>query len=528
MPFLIRNLAFDYRTADNALFAHLLSRLSLSKDEVLSWKIVRKGLDARKKKSIRYVYTIEISVRDESDCLARFSDDPDISHVAEKVEKSFSPITADKEIVIAGMGPAGLFAALRLAEYGLRATIIERGRPVDQRVQDVQTFWDRGVLNPESNVQFGEGGAGTFSDGKLTTRIRDENLGYILEKLVRFGAPREILYLAKPHIGTDKLRKVVAGIRTELLARGFTIRFNGKLTDITASKGLISGLVLNDAEELPCRYLVLAIGHSARDTYEMLRQRSIHMERKPFAIGLRVEHPQELINGIQYGDKSADGLPTAEYVLTHHDPETDRPVYSFCMCPGGVVMAAASEEGGVVTNGMSSFRRNSPFANSALVVPVGERDFPDSHPFAGIEYQRALEQRAFTAGKSSYYAPAQNLMDFATGKGFRDVRSTYRPGIVPVDLAEILPKEVALALKAGVAQFDRKMRGFLTVEASLTGVETRTSAPVRIVRDHNFQSVSLAGLFPTGEGAGYAGGIMSAAADGIRVADRIAQELQKD
>lgn len=526
MPFLIRNLAFEYRTAESAIFTSLLKRLSLNRDEILSWKIVRKGLDARKKKSIRYVYTIEISVKDEDTCLARFADDPEITHVPEKVEKSFPSITTDKEIVIAGMGPAGLFAALRLAEYGLRATIIERGRPVEQRAQDVQKFWDHGLLNPESNVQFGEGGAGTFSDGKLTTRIRDENLGYILDCLVRFGAPREILWLAKPHIGTDKLRTVVAGIRGELLERGFTIRFNGKLSDITTCKGQVSGLVLNDAEELPCDYLVLATGHSARDTYEMLQRHSVRMERKPFAIGLRAEHPQELINSIQYGVKSAAGLPTAEYALTCQDPGTGRPVYSFCMCPGGVVMAAASEEGGVVTNGMSSFRRNSPFANSALVVAVGERDFPGSHPFAGVEFQRALEQKAFAAGNRSYHAPAQNLMDFATGKGFHEVRSTYRPGIVPVDLAEILPKDVALALKTGIMQFDRKMRGFFTVEASLTGVETRTSSPVRIIRDENFQSVSLPGLYPTGEGAGYAGGIMSAAVDGVRVADRIARELQ--
>jgi len=526
VPFLIRNLVFDFRTTETALFDQLLTRLAMRKEEIVSWKIVRKGLDARKKKSIRYVYTIEISVRDESACIEKFERDSDIMHVPETVLKTFPVVTSGKEIVIAGMGPAGLFAALRLAEYGLRATIIERGRPVEQRVQDVQSFWDRGTLNPESNVQFGEGGAGTFSDGKLTTRIRDENLSYILESFVRFGAPREILQLAKPHIGTDKLRRVVAAIRTELLERGFTIRFSGKLTDLITTRGRVSGLVLNGAEELPCEYLVLATGHSARDTYEMLQRRSIRMERKPFAIGLRVEHPQELINSIQYGDKSAAGLPTAEYLLTHHDPETDRPVYSFCMCPGGVVMAAASEDGGVVTNGMSSFQRNSPFANSALVVAVGERDFPGSHPFAGIDFQRALEQKAYAAGNFSYYAPAQNLMDFTSGKGFHTVSSTYRPGIVPADLAEILPRDVALALKSGVKQFDRKMRGFLTVEASLTGVETRTSSPVRIVRGDDYQSVSLPGLFPTGEGAGYAGGIMSAAVDGIRVADRIAQELR--
>lgn len=526
MPFLIRNLAIDYRIDEASVLGYLLNRLNLRPDEVISWKIVRKGLDARKKTAIRYVYTIEISVRNEAVYIEKFRTDRDITHVAEKELKSFSRILSDKKIVIAGMGPAGLFAALRLAEYGLRATLVERGRPVEERVQDVQTFWDRGILDPESNVQFGEGGAGTFSDGKLTTRIRDENLGYILENLVRFGAPREILWLAKPHIGTDRLRRVVAGIRHELLARGFDIRFSGKLTDIIPGNGRVAALLLNNDEELVSDYVVLATGHSARDTYQMLQRRSIRLEMKPFAIGLRVEHPQELIDKIQYGMQAGTDLPVAEYALTHHDPETGRPVYSFCMCPGGVVMAAASEEGCVVTNGMSSYHRNSPFANSALVVAVGARDFTGSYPLAGVDFQRSLERKAYAAGGNSYFAPAQNLMDFASSRGSNAVHSSYRPGVVAVDLAELLPREVARTLQSGVRAFDRKMRGFLTADASLTGVETRTSSPVRIVRGEDFQSVSLPGLFPVGEGAGYAGGIMSAAVDGIRAADQIARELQ--
>jgi uncharacterized FAD-dependent dehydrogenase len=526
VPFLIRNLAIDYQIDETSIFGHLLDRLGLAMDEISSWKIVRKALDARKKNSIRYVYTIEITVRDEAVYRERFRLDSDVTYIAEKQLKVFPSLVCDRKIFIAGMGPAGLFAALRLSEYGLRATVIERGRPVEERVQDVQKFWDGGILNPESNVQFGEGGAGTFSDGKLTTRIRDENLGYVLESLVRFGAPREILWLAKPHIGTDKLRGIVAGIRQELLARGFEIRFSGKLTDIITRNGRVGALVVNKDEELPCDYLVLATGHSARDTYQMLQRRSIRLEMKPFAIGLRVEHPQELIDSIQYGRQAGSGLPAAEYTLTHQDPETGRPVYSFCMCPGGVVMAASSEEGCVVTNGMSSYLRNSPFANSALVVSVGERDFAGSHPLAGVEFQRSLEKRAYIAGNRTYYAPAQNLLDFVSGRGSRAVRSTYHPGVVSVDLAELLPQDVARALQAGVRIFDRKMRGFLTAEASLTGVETRTSSPVRIVRGDDLQSVSLPGLFPAGEGAGYAGGIMSAAVDGIRTADRIAHELQ--
>lgn len=525
MPFLIRNLIVDYRVNEASILDCLLERIPLSRDEILSWKIVRKGLDARKKKAIRYVYTVEIAVRDEAGCIERFRNNRDVTHVAAKEAKTYFRLTADAKIVIAGMGPAGLFAALRLAEYGLRAVVLERGRPVEERVGDVRKFWDGGHLDPESNVQFGEGGAGTFSDGKLTTRIRDENLGYVLEQLVRFGAPREILHLAKPHIGTDKLRTIVAEIRGELLARGFDIRFSGKLTDIACRRGRLAGIVLNGAEELACDYLVLATGHSARDTYEMLLRHAVRMERKPFAVGVRVEHPQELIDRIQYGRRSGAGLPPAEYALTFHDEETDRAVYSFCMCPGGVVMAAASETGGVVTNGMSSYQRSQPFANSALVVSVGERDFPGTDPLTGIAFQRSLEKKAFTAGNSTYCAPAQNILDFVAGKCSRSVRSSYRPGIVPVDLAEILPRDVSRALKAGVMAFDRKMRGFLTEEASLIGVESRTSSPVRIVRGDDFQSVSLPGLFPAGEGAGYAGGIMSAAVDGIRVADRIAREM---
>ncbi|HOP39877.1 MAG TPA: hypothetical protein PLI53_02425 [Geobacteraceae bacterium] len=526
MPFIVRNLAVDFRVGEASILDYLIKRIALPRDEIISWKIVRKGLDARKKNAIRYVYTVEICVKDEGACIERFRADRDVTHVSCKKPKNFPRLATNAKIIVAGMGPSGLFASLRLAEYGLRAVVLERGRPVEERVRDVQVFWDNGRLDPESNVQFGEGGAGTFSDGKLTTRIRDENLGYILEQLVRFGAPREILHMAKPHIGTDKLRTIVAGIRQELLKRGFDIRFSGKLSDIVSRRGKLAGIVLNGIEELACEYLVLATGHSARDTYEMLLRHSVRLERKPFAVGVRVEHPQELIDRIQYGRRSGSGLPPADYALTFHDKETDRPVYSFCMCPGGVVMAASSEEGGVVTNGMSSYRRSLPFANSALVVSVGERDFSGSHSLAGMEFQRTLEQKAFVAGNKSYFAPAQNILDFAAGKGFRPVRSSYRPGIVPVDLAEILPREIACALKAGVTAFDRKMKGFLTEEASLIGVETRTSSPVRIVRGDDFQSVSLPGLFPAGEGAGYAGGIMSAAVDGIRVADQIARELQ--
>lgn len=528
MPILLRNFAVDFRVGEDALLEHILRRLSLDRDQVAGWRVVRKGLDARKKSAIRYVYAIELSVKDEAACIERFPGDPDVFVVAEEKERCFPKVASDRRIVIAGMGPAGLFAGIRLADYGLRSMIIERGRPVEERVRDVRSFWERGVLDPESNVQFGEGGAGTFSDGKLTTRLRDANLGYILRKLVQFGAPGEILHLAKPHIGTDRLRLVVRGMREDLVARGMQISFSSKLTDVLPRKGRIAGVVLNGRDELPCDYLVLATGHSARDTYEMLHGRAVRLERKPFAVGVRVEHPQELINRIQYGMPAHPRLPQAEYFLTARDPATGRSVYSFCMCPGGVVMAAASEEGCLVTNGMSFYGRDSGYANSALVAAVDVGDFPSAHPLAGVEFQRIWERKAFAAGGHSYCAPSQNLMDFAGGKGLRGVRSSYLPGVVETDLSEVLPRDVASALRTGIKTFDRKMRGFLTEEATLTGVETRTSAPVRIVRGEDYQSVSLAGLFPAGEGAGYAGGIMSAALDGIRVADRIALELQEE
>jgi uncharacterized protein len=528
VPLLLRNVALDFTIDEADLLEHILRRLTLAPGDIAGWRVVRRGLDARKKSALRFVYTFELTVVDEARCLERFRHDPDVVHVLDDPVCSLPQLVSDRSVVITGMGPAGLFAALRLADYGLRATVVERGRPVEERIPAVHSFWERGELDPESNVQFGEGGAGTFSDGKLTTRIRDENLRYILAKLVQFGAPREILWQAKPHVGTDRLRDVVSAIRHELISHGFIIKFSSKVTDIVPRDGRVGAVVLNEADELPCEFLVLATGHSARDTYELLERRGVHLNAKPFAIGVRVEHPQELINHIQYGIASHPCLPPAEYALTHRDVDTERAVYSFCMCPGGVIMAAASGAGEVVTNGMSFYRRNSTYANSALIVSVDERDFSGPHALAGIDFQRVWEHKAFKAGKNTYGAPAQNLMDFVNGNGARGVRSSYRPGVVETPLRDVLPAAVVTALRGGIKAFDRKMRGFYTAEASVTGVETRTSAPVRIVRGADFQSVSLPGLFPTGEGAGYAGGIMSAALDGIRVADQIARELQRE
>ncbi len=525
MPLSLRNLALDYRDSENSLKEKLIRRFSLDSDEISCFRITRKSLDARKKSSIKYICTVEFCLKDETSFLERFGSDPDVQAVTETEIKIYPRIGGNRRIVIVGMGPAGLFAAIRLSEFGLTATIVERGRPVEERLRDVQSFWSGGVLDPESNVQFGEGGAGTFSDGKLTTRVRDENLGYALEKLVRFGAPREILSFGKPHIGTDRLRAVVRNIRENLETAGFEILFRCRLTDVVPVGDRLAAVILNGRDELPCDFLVLAPGHSSRDTYEMLVRRSVTVQRKPFAVGLRIEHPQELINRIQYGIPGHPNLPAADYALAYSNPMTKRSVYSFCMCPGGVIVAATSEAGMTVTNGMSNYERNSPFANSALVVPVGEGDFNGDGPLAGVEFQRRWERKAFLLGGGGYCAPAQGLMPFL-GKGrSRGVSSTYRPGVREADLGETLPGFVIETIREGIFHFDRKMRGFISEEATLSGVETRTSAPVRIVRGEDMQSVSLKGLFPVGEGAGYAGGIMSAALDGIRAADMIARQI---
>jgi uncharacterized FAD-dependent dehydrogenase len=523
VPVILSNLVLDFREDEESVKERLIRRFCLNGNEVGSFRIIRKSLDARKKSSIKYVWTVEFSVADETAFFGKYGGDPDIRQVMKQEAPAFSRISGDKRIVIAGMGPAGLFAAMRLSEYGLTATLAERGKPVEERLRDVKAFWSRGELDTESNVQFGEGGAGTFSDGKLTTRVRDENLQYVLEKFVCFGAPPEIRYLGKPHIGTDRLRHVVREIRKSLEKSGFEILFRHKLTDMVRSGDRLVSIVLNDCRELPCDYLVLAPGHSARDTYEMLLRRCVVMEKKPFAVGLRVEHPQEIINRIQYGIPGHSRLPAADYALAYNNPRTKRSVYSFCMCPGGVVVAGSSESGMVVTNGMSNFLRNAPFANSALVVPVGEHDFPAKDPLAGVEFQRHWERQAFLAGGADYHAPAQNLMSFL-GKGRTgNAVSTYRPGIREADLNEVLPDYVTEIMREGISHFDLKMRGFITADATLTGVETRTSAPVRILRGKDMQSVNLKGLYPVGEGAGYAGGIVSAALDGIRAADMIAQ-----
>jgi uncharacterized FAD-dependent dehydrogenase len=526
MPFIYRNLSLPPHDREDALPALLAAKLSIPLAALRDVLIVRKGIDARKKPNIKLIYTLSFSV--DEVYRAHLGSDQALEWQDEKSAEVLARIQSPERIVIVGSGPAGLFAALRLAEYGLTATIVERGEPVEVRALSVQRFWKDGVLNPESNVQFGEGGAGTFSDGKLTCRSKDPLVQWVLEKLALFGAQPEIRYLAKPHIGTDRLRVVTSAIRRELLEKGFVIRFGCRMTDLTISSGRIKTVTLNDAEEIPCDHLILATGHSARDTYELLEQLNIPLQRKPFAMGLRVEHPQALINRIQYGSQKQANLPAADYAVTWNNRSSGRSAYSFCMCPGGVVVGGASEAGGVVTNGMSGQMRNSPYANSALVVNVREDDFEGPGPLSGVRLQRRWERRAFELGGGGFRAPAQNLLDFLRLPGKGAARTSYRPGICETELDTVLPSFIIDTLREGIADFGRKLRGFVTAEATLIGIESRTSSPVRILRDGMYESVGAKGLYPAGEGAGYAGGIMSSAVDGIKIADSIAGRLAAD
>lgn len=523
MPFLLRNLTLQPGEGEEQLAVLAASCFGLDPSCLLQFKILRKGVDARKKPRVILVYTVGFSVDDEAAFWKKHNGMPNFEQIPIEAPQVFSRCRNKEPVMIVGMGPAGLFCALRLASYGIATTVFERGKPVEERIKDVASFWRDGTLDPESNVQFGEGGAGTFSDGKLTCRLRDPNTGWVLDQLIHFGAPPEIRYQAKPHVGTDRLRSVVAALRAFLQEKGADLRFSTCLTGLVSTGGQLGVSLNNNQDELPCNHLVLAIGHSARDTYSMLSRQNLLMEAKPFAVGLRIEHPQSLINQIQYG-KSHPALPKADYALTYNNQATGRSCYSFCMCPGGVVIGSSSEAEMVVVNGMSNLGRDSGFANSALVVNVRPEDFDGKDALAGVRFQQQWERTAFIAAGGNYHAPAQNLIAFIR-QGVGGCRSSCRPGVVEADLTTVLPQYAVTTLQEGIASFERKMRGFVTSEATLTGVETRTSAPLRILRDEGLQSPTLKGLYPCGEGAGYAGGIMSAALDGVRVADKIAEQL---
>ncbi len=518
MALWLRGLNLDLTDSESLLPDLVARELGTDAESLKDFTIVRRSLDARKKTRVRRVYTVEFTSANEELLLEKNRENQRLEKAATPADTSLVKLTKGSRVLVVGMGPAGLFAAKRLAEAGVEVTLIERGRPVEQRVKDVEKFWLTGELDTISNVQFGEGGAGTFSDGKLTTRLKHPLRASVLETLVSFGAPKNILIEAHPHVGTDRLRKVVLAFRHYLSGLGVELKFETCLTNLEIHQGRVVAGVLNDSDRLPCDAVVLAPGHSARDTYAMLERNGVQLDAKSFALGVRVEHPAELINRIQYGTVAAE-LPTADYALRYNDTETGRGVYSFCMCPGGEVINAASEAGMLVVNGMSRALRASEFSNSALVVSVNPDDWGGSR-LGGIGFQQHWERQAFAAGGGGFMAPAQNLMTFLNGSQ-GPVMSTCRPGVVEVDLPQVLPDFVTECLRRALPHFNRQMRGFLTAEAVLIGVETRTSAPVRITRNDQGESVSHKGLFPAGEGAGYAGGIMSAALDGLRAAEQV-------
>ncbi len=526
----------DFRHTEDQLLKLLAKILQINPENVIFYRIARRSIDARKTSKIFFIYTVDVQLKNEDSILEKFIDNPrfsktpdtDYRHVTKPFKKS------PKKPVIIGTGPAGLFAGLILAQLKLKPILIERGKPVEKRLKDVYRFWKTGKLNPESNVQFGEGGAGTFSDGKLTTRIKDKNnrLNKVLEEFVKAGAPEEILCLKKPHIGTDNLVKVVRNIRKTIQNLGGRIHFESKFTDMKIKNNNLEAIKLHGGTEIKTDQLILAIGHSARDTFEMLHQKGINLQPKPFSIGVRIEHLQEMIDKVQFGKFAGDPrLGKADYKLVHHC-KNNRSVYTFCMCPGGEVIASSSETGSVVTNGMSRFSRNKPNANSALLVNVTPDDFPSDHPLAGIEFQRIWEKKAYTLAGSNYFAPAQKVGDFLKNRqtgSFEKINPTYTPKVTPTDLSSCLPEYVNFALKEAIPALDKKLKGFADPEAVLTALESRSSSPVRILRDKETrQSISIKGVYPAGEGAGYAGGIVSAAVDGIKAAEQVALEISKN
>ncbi len=503
--------------------------LAAATDDIADCKIVKRAIDARRNKPPHFVYAVQVSVADDFPLPLELPPGIQLQELEDKFPGPlFSPfVPSAPPVVVAGSGPAGLFASYFLAQAGLAVLLLERGSPIEKRTKDVKAFWGKGILNPSSNVLFGEGGAGTFSDGKLTSRSKNPYSSWVKNILVEMGAPSSILTDAKPHIGTDRLAEVVINLRNKLASMGCTVRFAAQVTDFVVRQGSLAAIIVNNKEEIKTGQLVLAIGQSADDTYSKLFTRGVALEHKPFAMGLRVEHPQELINSIQYGKWAGNPhLPPAEYFLTAAIPELNRSVYSFCMCPGGEVIGCSAFPGYVITNGMSNSSRNGKLANSALVVNVRVDDFGLRDPLAGLKFRAQWEKQAFLAGGSNYYAPAQRLTDFLGKKAANSTGSTsFRPGTRPAMLDDVLPAFITDALRAGIYEFNRKMPGFITAEAHLIGVETRTSSPVRICRKSDGQSENVRGLYPCGEGSGYAGGIISSALDGIRAAENLIANL---
>ncbi len=512
----------------DALPAAIVRRLGLAPADLLEFHVFKRGYDARKRDAVVLVYTLDVQLADEGAVLARFAADAQVSPSPDTRYRfvAQAPEGLPLRPVVVGFGPCGIMAALVLAQMGFRPLVLERGKPVRERTKDTWGLWRKHVLNPESNVQFGEGGAGTFSDGKLYSQIKDtKHYGRkVLAEFVKAGAPEEILYVSKPHIGTFRLVKMVENIRAQIEALGGEIRFQQQVTDVLVEEGHIRGLTLASGEQIRADRVVLALGHSARDTCEMLFGRGVFMEQKPFSVGFRVEHPQSLIDQARFGKFAGNPLlGAADYKIVHH-AKNGRSVYSFCMCPGGQVVAAASEPGRVVTNGMSQYSRAERNANAGIVVGITPEDYP-GNPLAGIEFQRHWEARAYELGGRDYSAPAQLVGDFIKGIPSRQlgtVEPSYQPGVRLTDLASSLPAYAIEAIREALPAFERQIKGFSMYDAVLTGVETRTSSPLRITRGQDLQSLNVRGLYPAGEGAGYAGGILSAGVDGIRVAEALA------
>jgi uncharacterized protein len=520
--------------AEGALRTALLKQLGIAASELVNFSVFRRGVDARKKSAIALIYTLDVEVKNEQALLQRLKGDRNVSPAPDMDYRfvTHAPPSSPRPVVI-GTGPCGLLAALVLAQMGFRPIIFERGKVVRERTRDTWGLWRKSVLDPESNVQFGEGGAGTFSDGKLYSQIKDpQHRGRkVLTEFVKAGGPEEILYVAKPHIGTFRLVTIVESLREQIEALGGEYRFGNRVDDLdiegTNGDRRIRGVMLADGTHVAADHVVLAVGHSARDTFEMLHARGVAIEAKPFSIGVRIEHPQSLIDRCRYGEGAGHPLlGAADYKLVHHGAN-GRSVYSFCMCPGGTVVAAASEPGRVVTNGMSQYSRAERNANAGIVVGITPADYPGG-PLAGIAFQRHWEERAFAAGGSNYKAPAQRVGDFLARKPstqLGDVVPSYRPGVTPADLADCLPDYAVDAIREALPGFDKQIKGFALADAVMTGVETRTSSPIRIPRDASYQSLNTRGLYPAGEGAGYAGGILSAGVDGIRIAEAVALSI---
>ncbi|MEO8063085.1 MAG: NAD(P)/FAD-dependent oxidoreductase [Pseudomonadota bacterium] len=529
----ITELALPLDYPPDALRKAVLKRLQIRDADLLDFTLFKRSYDARKKHDIKFICIVDATVHDEAEVLKRFARDAQVKPAPDTAYHPVAQAPAqlkDRPLVV-GFGPGGLFAALLLAQMGFKPIVLERGRDVRQRTQDTWALWRKNILTPESNVQFGEGGAGLFSDGKLYSQIKDPKFygRKVMREFVRAGAPEEILFVSKPHIGTFRLTGVVEKMRAEIIALGGEVRFESRVTDVLIEDGQMLGVVLANGETLRSRHVVLALGHSSRDTLRMLEQRKVFLEAKPFALGFRIEHPQSLIDTARFGRFAGHPeLGAADYKLVHH-ASNGRSVYSFCMCPGGTVVAATSETGRVVTNGMSQYSRNERNANAGIVVAINpEPDFPGG-PLAGVALQEALESKAFELGGGDYSAPAQLVGDFIRGvasKQLGAVTPSYTPGVRLCDLGPSLPAYAIDAIREALPMFGQQIPGFDRDDAVLTGVESRTSSPVRITRDgDSLQSLNVRGLYPCGEGAGYAGGILSAGVDGIKVAEAVAREL---